>query len=85
MFQLFSFIEHKKNLEKHGKVCNDDDCCVEMSNDNYKIFKKNCGEKSMKAPFVIYAYLECLLEKMHSCQNNPKKSSREKIKHTPSG
>ena len=39
----------------------------------------------MKAPFVIYAYLECLLEKMHSCQNNPEKSSREKIKHTPSG
>ena len=79
MFQLFSFIQHKKNLEKHGKVCNDDYyCCVEMPNDNYKIFLKNHGEKSMKAPFVINAYLECLLEKMNSCQNNPEKSSREK-------
>ena len=46
MFQLFSFIQHKKNLEKHGKVCNDVDCCVEMSNDNYKIFKKTV-EKSL--------------------------------------
>ena len=40
----------------------------------------------MRAPFVIYADLECLLEKMHSCQNNPEKSYTEKkIKHTPSG
>ena len=25
----------------------------------------------MKAPFVIYAELECLLEKMSTCHNNP--------------
>ena len=37
-------------------------------------------------PFTIYADLECLLEKMSTCQNNPKKSSTTKInKHTPSG
>ena len=34
----------------------------------------NQGEKSLKAPFMIYAYLEYLLEKMYSCQNNPEKS-----------
>ena len=57
-----------------------------MPNDNNKILKYNHGEKSMRAPFVIYADLECLLEKMHSCQNNPEKSYTEKkIKHTPSG
>ena len=28
----------------------------------------------MKAPFIIHADLECLLEKMHLCQNNPEKS-----------
>ena len=40
----------------------------------------------MKAPFLIYADLECLLEKMHSCQNNFEKSYTEKkTKHTPSG
>ena len=35
-------------------------------------------EKSLKAPFIIYADLECLPEKMHSCQNNPEKSYTEK-------
>ena len=40
----------------------------------------------MKAPFIIYADLECLLEKMHSCQNNPEKSyTKKKPKHIPSG
>ena len=40
----------------------------------------------MKASFIIYAELECLLEKMSNCHNNPEKSSATKInKHTPSG
>ena len=40
----------------------------------------------MKASFIIYAELECLLEKMSTCHNNPEKSSATKInKHTPSG
>ena len=39
----------------------------------------------MKAPFIIYADLQYLLEKTHSCQNNFEKSFTEKkIKHTPS-
>ena len=33
--------------------------------------KYNHGEKSIKIPFTIYAELECLLEKMSTCQNNP--------------
>ena len=32
----------------------------------------------MKAPATIFADLECLLEKMYSCQNNPEKSYTEK-------
>ena len=56
-----------------------------MPNDNNKILKYNHGEKSLKAPFMIYADLQCLPEKMHSCQNNPEKSyTGKKIKHTPS-
>ena len=46
------------------------------------MLKYNHGEKS---PFMICADLECLLEKMHSCQNNPEKSYTEKTKHIPSG
>ena len=57
-----------------------------MSNEDNKILKYNHGEKSLKAPFMTYADLECLLEKMHSCQNNPERSYTEKkAKHTPSG
>ena len=37
----------------------------------------------MRAPFVIYADLESLLENMNTCHNNPEKSTTTKInKHT---
>ena len=48
--------------------------------------KYNQGEKSIKLPFVIYADLECLVEKMSTCQNSPNESSTTEInKHMPSG
>ena len=77
----------KNKLETHKKVCeNHDYCCIEMPNEDNKILKYNHGEKSMKAPFIIYADLESLLEKMETSYNNPEKSSTTKInKHTPSG
>ena len=43
--------------------------------------KYNHGEKSIKIPFTIYADLECLLEKMSTCQNDPNKSSTTDIRH----
>ena len=53
--------------------------------DNNKI-KYNQGEKSIKLSFVVYADLECLLEKMSTCYNNPEKPSTTKTnKHMPSG
>ena len=59
---------------------------IAMPEEDNKILKYNEGEESMKVPFIIYADLECLLEKMHTCDNNPEKSSTTKIiKHTPSG
>ena len=77
----------KSKLEAHKKVCEKHDYChVEMPIKGNNIIKYNHGEKSMKLPFVIYADLECLLEKMNTCINNPNKSSTTKInKHTPSG
>ena len=57
-----------------------------MPEEDNKILKCNHGEKSRRAPFVVYADLECLVEKMSTCHNNPEKSSTNKInKHTPSG
>ena len=77
----------KNKLEAHKKICEKHDHChIEMPTKDNNIIKYNHGEKSMKLPFLIYADLECLLEKMSTCQNNPNKSSTTKInKHTPSG
>ena len=57
-----------------------------MPTKDNNIIKYNQGEKSIKLPFIIYADLECLLEKMDTCYNNPEESSAtEKNKHAPSG
>ena len=73
-------------LKKHERVCNNHDYCrIDMPKENEKI-KYLPGEKSLKAPFIVYADLECLLEKVQYCQNNPKTSYTErKPKHKPSG
>ena len=53
----------EKKLKKHYKVCkNHDYYFVEMPKEGNKILKYNHGEKSMKAPFIIYAELESLYE-----------------------
>ena len=79
ILSCFHSYSTKEKLKKHEKVCHDHNYYfVEMPNDNNKILKYNHGEKSLKAPFMIYANLECLLEKIHSCQNNPEKSYTEK-------
>ena len=77
----------ENKLKNHKKVCeNHDYCYVEMPEEYNKILKYNEGEKSMRVPFIIYADLECLLEKMSTCYNNPEKSSTAKInKNTLSG
>ena len=77
----------KNKLEAHKKICeNRDYCHVEMPIKVNNTIKYNHGEKSIKIPFTIYADLECLLEKLSTCQNDPNKSSTTKInKHTPSG
>ena len=77
----------KQKLKKHKKVCeNHDYCYVEMPEEANKILNYSHGEKSMKVPFIIYADLESLLEKMNTCHNDSEKSSITKInKHTSSG
>ena len=45
-----------------------------MSENDNKILKYNQGGKFMKGPFIIYANLECLLEKINIYHNNPEKS-----------
>ena len=45
-----------------------------MPDEDNKFLKYNLGEKSLKVPFIIYADLECLLQNIYTCLNNPKKS-----------
>ena len=57
-----------------------------MPSEDNKILKYYYGKKSLNVLAINYAELERLLEKMHSPQNNIKKSYAEKkTKHTPSG
>ena len=73
-------------LKRHERVCNNHDYCrIDMPKE-YEKMKYLRGEKSLKAPFIVYVDLECTLEKMQYCQNNPKNSYTErKAKHKPSG
>ena len=60
-------------------MCDKHDYChVKIPNEDNKILKYNHGEKSLKAPFTIYADLECLLIKDQFCQNNSQISYTEK-------
>ena len=83
----FHAFRTKNKLEEHKKICeNHDYFHVEMPTKDNNIIKFNQGGKSIKLPFVIYADLECLLEKMSTCYNNPNESSTTEInKHTPLG
>ena len=66
----------KNKLEAHKKICENHDYCREkMSNKDHNKIKYNQGEKSIKLPFIVYADLECLLEKISTCYNNPEESS----------
>ena len=65
-------------LKKHERICNNHDYCrIDMPKENKKI-KYLPGQKSLKDPFIVYADLECTLEKIQHCQNTPKKSYTEK-------
>ena len=57
-----------------------------MHSEDTKIIEFNQYEKSDKAPFIIYADLECLIEKIDGCKNNPDNSFTTKVgQHIPSG
>ena len=69
----FHSICSDNSLRKHKRLCgNHNYCNVDMPEKNKNILKYRSGEKLLKAPFIIYADLECLLKKEQSCQNNPK-------------
>ena len=57
-----------------------------MSYEDTKILEFNVYQKSDKVPFIIYADLECIIDKINGCRNNPENSSTTKVnEHIPSG
>ena len=60
---------HKKERE------NEDSCNVVMPSEDTEILKFNQYQKCDKVSFIIYVDLECLIEKIDGCKNNPQNSS----------
>ena len=56
------------------------------ASEDTKILEFNKYQKSDKATFIIYADLECLIEKIDVCKNKPENLSIAKVsEHNPSG
>ena len=83
---LHSF-KTKIKLGLHKNVCeNKDFRNVIMPSEDTKILEFNQNQKSDKAPFIIYVDLECIIEKIDGCKNNPENSSTTKLsEHIPPG
>ena len=77
----------EKKLESHKRVFeNKDFCNVIMLSEDTKILEFNQHQKSDKAPFITYADLECIKEKIYGCKNNLENLSATKVsEHIPSG
>ena len=76
-----------KQLESREKVWENKDFCnlIMLSKDN-EILELNQYQKYHKALFVICTDLECVIEKIDRCKNNPENSSTTRVsKHIPSG
>ena len=57
-----------------------------MASEDTKILEVNQYRKSDKVPFIISADLECIVETINGCKNNPEDSSTTIVsEHIPSG
>ena len=57
-----------------------------MPSEDTKILEFDQYQKADKVPFIIYADLECIIEKIDGYKNNPENSSTTKVsKHIPPG
>ena len=75
---LLSFAT-KNKLESHKKVYqNKYFCNTVMPSEDTKILNFNQYQKSDKAPFITYADLEYLIEKIAGCKNNLNLHPRQK-------
>ena len=83
----FHSFRTKNGFESHKRECeNKNFCYVYVPSEDTKILEFNQYQKSDKAPFIIYADFECIIEKIDGCKNNIENSSAAKVsEHIPSG
>ena len=56
-----------------------------MPSEDTKILELNHYQKSDKALFIIHVDVECVIEKIDECKNNPENSSTTNVtEHIPS-
>ena len=73
----FSRTENK--IESHKKVCENNDLCNIVCLLKTLKYQLNQYQKSDKVPFVIYADVKCLTEKIDGYKNNPGKWTTAKV------
>ena len=74
--ELSSFFRDRNKGESHKKVYeNKDFCNLVMPSEDNKVLEFNQNKKSDKAPFTIYADLECFIKKTDGCKNKTDNSS----------
>ena len=67
-------------LESHKRVNeNKDFYNAPMLFEDTKTLEFNQYQKFDKSPFIIYAYLECVIENIEGCKNDPENSPTTKV------
>ena len=81
-----SFFQNKNKLQSNKKVCENKDLfSIIMLSEETKILEFNKYQKTVKAPFIIYADLDCIIEKIDGYKNKPENPSTAKAsKYIPS-
>ena len=79
-FRTKSKLESRKKVSKNTDFYN-----IVLPSEETKILQFNQYQKFDKAPFIIYADLECLIERIDERKNNTENSSTTKLgEHIPS-
>ena len=72
LFYCLNSFRAKDKLQSHKKVCGNKDFCNNvLPSEDTKILGFDQQKKSEKASFIIYPDLQCLIEKIDGCKNNP--------------
>ena len=80
----FHFFRTKNKLESRKRICeNKDFSSIIMPSEDTKILKFNQYQKFDKAIFLLNEDLECIIEKIDGCKNNPENSSAIKVIDEP--